>query len=61
MQANASRFAPELDRHTALRLMLDLLVMAGEEAPSRDSAGLLRDAAARVGDALSVEQRRALT
>lgn len=51
---------PRLSRHDALSVVVDLLVMAADEAGNRDSAGHLRDAAARVGDAISVERRRAL-
>lgn len=51
---------PRIDRSTALRWMLDALVMAADEAPHRDSEGWLRDAAASVGNALSAERRRAL-
>jgi len=48
-------------RERALSWILDALVMGADEAPNRQSAGLLRDAAARVGDALSVEERGALS
>jgi hypothetical protein len=36
--------------------MIDMLVWGADEAPNRDSEGLLRDAAARVGDALAAER-----
>lgn len=51
---------PRLERRQALRYVADLLVMAADEAPNRISSGLLRDASARVFDALAHE-RRALT
>jgi hypothetical protein len=46
------------DRLRALRGMIDVLVMGADEAPNRASELLLRDAAARVHDALSVERRQ---
>lgn len=42
------------DRRRALRSLLDLLVWGADEAPNRVSEGL-RNAAARVGDALAAE------
>jgi hypothetical protein len=47
---------PRLERCPALRILADLLVMAADEAPNRNSAGLLRDASARVFDALACER-----
>lgn len=55
-----SAIKAETDRRRALRGVMDLLVWGADEAPNRDSEQLLRDAAARVGDALFAE-RRALT
>ena len=56
-----SEFAPRIDRGTALNFMFEALCKAAEEAPSRDSNGWLRDAAASVANAINDEKRRALT
>lgn len=45
-------------RRRALRWLVDALVMGADEAPNRDSALALRDAAARVADALNFELGR---
>lgn len=50
-----------IDRIAALRLLIDLLVSGADDAPCRDSESWLRLAASDVANALSVEQRRALT
>lgn len=58
---NVIRLTPAIkakaDRRRALRNLLDLLVWGADEAPNRISEGHLRDAAARVGDALAAERR----
>ena len=55
---SAHRFLSK--RQSALRYLLDCLCLAGDEAPSRDSEQLLRDAAARVADAAALERKGAL-
>jgi len=49
---------PPVDRQAALRLLIDVLVNGADEAPCRDSECWLRQAAADVSNALSVEQKR---
>ena len=44
-------------RRPALRTLADMVVWAADEAPNRDSELHLRDAAARIFDALSAERR----
>jgi hypothetical protein len=48
------------DRIAALRLLMDVLVTAADEAPCRDSEGWLRQAAADAGNAINVERWRAM-
>lgn len=48
------------DRLRALRGMIDVLVLGADEAPNRNSELLLRDAAARVADAMAAEVRSAM-
>ena len=59
MRANASNFAPKLDRQTALSTVFQMLVSAGEEALSRDSECWLKHAASAVANAINAENRGA--
>jgi len=44
-------------RLTCLRTLADIVSMGASEAPNRDSAERLRDAAARIFDAIGYERR----
>ncbi len=57
VEHSPSAFAYQRRRSTALRWLLDCLVMGADEAPNRSSELALRNAAARVGDALAHERK----